>query len=64
MGQYIFIFHFDDDIAAHRMNLQFDNDRDALEAAEGLSHDYRGDVWAGERLVAQIAKEDGHSKWG
>lgn len=56
MGQYIFIFHLDDDSAAHRMELHFDDDLDALEAAETLSQDYKVDVWAGERLVAQVKK--------
>lgn len=55
MALYIFIFHFDDeDPATHRVELQFDHDLDALEAAENLAEHYKVDVWQGERLVAQV----------
>jgi len=56
MGLYIFIFHFDDDIAARRIEALFDDDLDALEAAENLAELCRVDVWTGDRLVAQVKK--------
>ena len=56
MGLSIFIFHSDDDIAVERMEALFEDDLDALEAAENLAEYCQIDVWAGERLVAQVKK--------
>ena len=56
MGLYIFIFHCDDDIAIERMEVPFEDDLDALEAAENLAAQCRIDVWHGERFVAQVKK--------
>jgi hypothetical protein len=53
---YIFIFHTDEDIAVQRMEAPFEDDLDALEAAENLAEHCRVDVWTGERLVAQVKK--------
>jgi len=68
MGLYIFIFHSDDDVAIQRVEARFEDDLDALEAAEHLAEHCKIDVWCGERLVAQIKKgnqpfdvEDPHS---
>jgi hypothetical protein len=59
MALYIFIFHFDDEGAAvQRAELEFDNEFDALEAAENLAEHYKVDVWQGERLVAQVERDD------
>jgi len=59
MALYIFIFHFDDEGAAvRRVELEFDNEFDALEAAENLAEHYKVDVWQGERLVAQVERDD------
>jgi len=58
MPLYIFIFHFDDeDAAVYRSELEFDNDAEALDAAENLAHHYKIDVWQGEKLVAQVKHE-------
>ena len=55
MALYILIFHFDDeDAAVYRSELEFDDDADALQAAENLAEHYKIDVWQGERLVAQV----------
>jgi len=56
MSLYVFIFHFGSDIADQRAELEFDEDIDALEAAENLAKQHEVDVWTGERLVAQITK--------
>ena len=58
MGLYIFICHTgdDDSVVAARLEQQFDDDLDALEAAEDLAENCHVDVWTGERLVAQIKK--------
>ena len=56
MGLYIFIFHTDDDIAVERMEALFEDDLDALEAAENLAEHCKIDVSADERLVAQVKK--------
>ena len=37
MSLYVFIFHFGDDTADQRAELEFDDDIDALEAAENLA---------------------------
>jgi hypothetical protein len=56
MGLYIFIFHTDEDIAVERMEALFGDDLDALEAAEHLAEHCKIDVWADDRLVAQVKK--------
>ena len=71
MAAYIFIFHHgeDDDFAViTKVEHQFRDDLDALEAAQRLAEEFAVDVWSGETLVAQVKKgnealsiEDSHS---
>ena len=58
MELYIFICHSGDEESAisKRLELCFGDDLDALEAAEDLAEHCYVDVWAGERLVAQVKK--------
>jgi hypothetical protein len=57
MSLYIFIFHpIYDDAAACRIEVKFDDDLEALEAAEHYQINYEIDVWTGDRFVAQVKK--------
>jgi len=55
----ILVFYPEDDadIAVKRESFEFDDDLDALEAAEHLAADgHAVDVWAGDKLIAQVKK--------
>lgn len=58
MAGYVFIFHSGryDDTATYRREFKFDDDLDALEAAQDAAENCTIDVWCGDRLVAQVKK--------
>lgn len=58
MPLYILVFYPNDDaeFAVGRVNAEFDDDLDALQAAEDVAEFFQVDVWAGEKLIAQVKK--------
>ena len=56
MSLYIFILHHGGETADQRIELEFDNDRDALETAKNVADLCEIDVWKGDILLAQVKK--------
>ena len=58
MPRYILVLYPDDDadFSVGSVYLEFEDDLDALAAAENVAEFFQVDVWGGEKLIAQVKK--------